>query len=376
MASKHTIYLTTNHVLQAEQEVKKNVFLFNENGKTLQAKWLKKTIELNDGCFVIMDHNGAILREIEQDLTRRRYYIEKIDLSHMTDGVSINPFDVIKDTSESHFLFLSVLHTLWDNADSDIIAMSNLLDAFVNCLQAMFADQQEKINIETLKKLVHSSRAIYRNDDGSATPMYEALFDNIRDKESMPCKYYAQFKKATGERSDEVAEKLAQAFDKLNENDMEMMRITDESLKDSFAFKTAFIIDVQNEEEAHTADLLFMLLNYFAQHLENVKTMFVLDDLNPKHNLINLPYWLKESADNDLCYIIMNNDLSEYKATEKLEKYFKRVHDGVGASVLVHKGNIDLDALNNDDQELAAQTYMATTIIPAMNINEQSQLLK
>lgn len=375
MASKHAIYLTTNHQLESEQPINKNVFLFNENGKALQAKWLKKSIELNDGCFVILDHGDAISAEIEPELIKKRYYLEHIDLSNMKNGVSINPFDVIRDASESHFLFLHMLYSLWDNSDPDILAMSNLLDAFASFLPVMFADQTEKINMVTLNNLIHSVRATYRDDNGNTMPMSDALFENIRDQESMPYKYYAQFKRATVDRSEEVAEKLALAFDALNENDLEMMSVTDESLKDAFHFKTAFIIHVNSENENHSANIMFMLLNYFAQRLVKAKTMFVIDDLNPKYNMINLPYWLKESEENELCYIIMNNDLSEYKSTEKLEKYFKRICDGVGASILVHQGNMN-DDLNGENGDLVAKAYTATTIIPTMGINEHVQLLK
>ena len=110
LANKHTIYLTKNHKLQNAETVSKNVFMFNENGQRVQSKWVKKNIELNNGCFVVLDHNNAILSEAERNLTQRNYYIEKINFSNMKDGLSINPFDLVKDTSEIHYLFLNFLY--------------------------------------------------------------------------------------------------------------------------------------------------------------------------------------------------------------------------------------------------------------------------
>ena len=70
-ASKHIIYLTKNHSLPIVERTNSNIFMFNENGPAVQAKWLKKTIEQFNGCFVIMDHNNAILHETSKTLMKK-----------------------------------------------------------------------------------------------------------------------------------------------------------------------------------------------------------------------------------------------------------------------------------------------------------------
>ena len=67
-ASKHTIYLTKNYQLDENLDLPTNVFLFNENGPLVQARWIQKTLEQNDGLFVILDHNQTILKTTEKKL--------------------------------------------------------------------------------------------------------------------------------------------------------------------------------------------------------------------------------------------------------------------------------------------------------------------
>lgn len=381
MASKHTIYLTKAHQLNGDENTPTNVFVFNENGKKLQAKWLRKTIDVNSGSFVILDHNNTILNEVERGLVKRNYYIEKIDFSNMTNGLSINPFDLVKDTSEIHFMFFNILHAMWENSDPDLTAMSNLLDAFASCVFFMFSSKKDKLNMNTMKTMVHSVRANCQTDNG-VVRLSDAIFAGIKDQDSMPCKYYAQFKRAAGERVDEIAEKVAILFDMFNENDMEMMSVTDESLLNAFNFKTAVFVNVNNESEEHSAKIMVTLLNYFIQRIAiHQHVLFVIDDLDAKYGFASLPYWMKEAPDYDASFIVFNNDLSEFKSTPILEKYFRNLQKTVGASVLIHHNDVaikcETDAPLDSDSinELIEQEYLATVLIPSQQVNDQDELM-
>ena len=380
LASKHTIYLTKNHTLTESENASSNVFMFNENGPALQAQWVRKNIELNDGCFVILDHKKAIAREAERGLLKRNYYIEEVNLSDMKNGISVNPFDLVRDTSEIHFMFINFLYAMWDNADQDITAMSNLMDAFASCIFFMFSEQKDKMNMETMRKMVYSVRATCQTENG-IVPLSDAIFANIKDQDSMPCKYYAQFKRAAGERFHEVAEKVAKVFDMFTDSDMEMMSVTDESLVDSFNFKTAVFVNVEREEEEHSAKLLIVLLNYFIQRVANhAKVMFVLDGLDAKNTLVSLPHWMKESAEHDMSFVVINDDLTEFKAQPRSEKFFRNLQKTVVASVLVHHNDVAVKFANrlptNDEEmsELMEQEYIANVLIPAEGISEQDEL--
>lgn len=366
-ANKHNIYLTKNHTLQGSANPSANVFMFNENGPLLQAKWVKKTIESNDGCFVILDHKNIILNEVEKGLVSRNYYIEKINFADMHDGVSINPFDLVTNTSEIHFMFLNLLYAMWDNTDPDIAAMSNLIDAFASCTYFMFQHQKAKLNMQTMRKMVYSVRANCQTEDG-IVPMSDAIFGGINDQESMPCKYYAQFKRAAGERHAEIAEKVAQVFDMFSENDMEMMNKTDVSLIDSFNFKTAFFLNVERSNEEHSAKLMTILLNYFVQRkASSSKVMFVIDNLDARRGLISLPHWLKEAPEYNISFIVMNDNLAEFTATPRAEKYFRNLQQVVSASVLVHRNE---DA-NVDNEDL---NCVVRVLVPSEGTSEMDEL--
>ena len=187
LASKHTIYLSKNHNLDGSNG-STNVFVFNENGKKVQAKWVKKSFELNNGNFVVLDHNNTILDEVKSGLLKRNYYIESIDFDDIENGIKINPFDLVKNASEIHFMFLNLLYILWDNTDKDITIMSNLMDAFASCVYQMFSNKREKLNMATLKKLVYSVRATCQTEDGISM-MSDEIFSKIKDENSMPVKY-------------------------------------------------------------------------------------------------------------------------------------------------------------------------------------------
>lgn len=379
-ASKHTIYLTKNHNLEVKDGISTNAFMFNENGPLIRAKWVNKSIELNNGCFVILDHNNTILKEVEKGLTRRNYYIDNVSFPTMPSGIHINPFDLVKDTSDIHYLFLNILYAIWDNSDPDITAMSNLIDAFASCVFFMFANQKEKMTMETLKKMVHSVRANCQTDNGVVS-LNDAIFENIRDQSSMPCKYYSQFLKATKDRKEEVCEKVATVFDMLTDIDMELMASTDESLADSLRFKTAIFINAEDEEYEHTAKLLTILLNYFIEKTEkHSHVLFVLDDIDTKHAFIGLPHWMQESNQHNMSFIIINDNIAEFKATPRAEKYFRNIQKNSTASVLVHfndeYANMQTDPLVTEEMlsDYLEANYLSTVIIPSKEISEQDEL--
>jgi hypothetical protein len=380
LASKHSIYLSKNYQLDGATTPSTNVFMFNENGPTVYAKWVKKNVDLNNGCFVIMDHKQAIMKEVEKSLKKRNYYIENINFSDADDEIKINPFDLVKDTSEIHFMFLNFLYAMWDNTDPDITAMSNLIDAFASCVFFMFANQKDKMNMTTLRKMVYSVRANCQTPDG-VIPMSDAIFTGIKDQESMPCKYYAQFKKAAGERQDEVAEKLAKVFDMFTENDIRMMSKTDPNLEDSLRFKTAIFVNIDKAEEEHSAKIMTVLLNYFVQHTaQHAHVLFVIDDLDAKHTLISLPHWMKEASDHDMSYLVINENLAEFKATPRAEKFFRNLQKTVEASILVHRNDAvikfanELPTTYDDMDEMMENECVATVIIPSAEISENDEL--
>ena len=380
VASKHTMYLTKNYTLRGEGRELKNIFMFNENGPTVQSKWVQKNLELNDGCFVILDHKNAIHSTVEKNLLKRNYYIEKVDFSNAENEIKINPFDLVSDTSEIHFMFLNFLYAMWDNSDPDLPAMSNLVDAFASCIFFMFENQREKLNMVTLKKMIASVRATCQTEDG-VMPMSDAIFAGIKDQNSMPCKYYAQFKKATGERREEVAEKVAQVFDSFADTDMQMMSETDESLADSFNFKTAVFVNVDQEEHEHSARLMLTLLNYFIQHIETHSgVLFILDELNAQYGLVSLPYWMKEAHEHNMSFIVIGNDLAGFKENQRAERFFKNFQKAVAASVLVHhneaarKFEEELPTTDDDIGLLMDSDYVATVLIPDEEVSEQDEL--
>lgn len=378
-ASKHTIYLTRNHQLDEKSNLSTNAFLFNENGPLIQAKWIQKNIEQNDGFFVVLDHNQIILREVEKNLLKRSYYIENINFEDDEYGISINPFDLVTNTSEIHFLFLNILYLMWNNEDSDLPAMSNLIDAFASCVFFMFQNQKEKLNMQTLRKMVYSVRATCQTNDG-VVMLSDAIFSQIKDQDSMPCKYYEQFKRAAGDRKDEVAEKLAKVFDLFTDRDMKMMAVTDEDLANELDFKTAIFINVESDNEEHSANLLFLLLNYFVQNIENhQKAMFILDTLNPHRMMINLPYWMKESKEHNMSFLVCTDNLAGFKNENEAERFFKNLQKSTSAYLFMHRNeNAQKEGLgqeiNLSTNDLEEQDYVATILIPDEELSEQDNV--
>jgi molybdopterin converting factor small subunit len=212
-------------------------------------------------------------------------------------------------------------------------------------------------------------------------PLSDAIFANIKDQDSMPCKYYAQFKKATGERQSEVAEKVATMFDMLTDSDMRMMASTDPNLADSLSFKTAVFVNVNDPAEEHSAKIMMTLLLYFVQNTENhAHVLFVLDDLDAKHTLISLPHWMKEASDHNMSFLVINENIAEFKATTRAEKFFRNLQKTVTASVLVHRNEAiikfseELPTTYDDMDELMEEECVATVIIPESEISDNDEL--
>ena len=380
LASKHTIYLSKNHNLDGSNG-STNVFLFNENGKKVQAKWVRKSVEQNNGNFVVLDHNNTILDEVKNGLLKRHYYIEVVDFDDIENGMKINPFDLVTNASEIHFMFLNFLYILWDNTDPDIAVMSNLMDAFASCVYQMFSNKKEKLNMATLKKMVCSVRATCQTEDG-LSKMSDEIFRKIKDENSMPVKYYNQFLRAAGSRKEEIEEKLACAFDMLTASDIVMMSETDDSLEASLNFKTAVFVNVKNEKQEASAKIMITLLNAFVQQAtESKQTMFILDSLSAQRCLIGLPLWLKDSVVYNMSFVVMCNDLASFKKTEEAERFFQNLRKVTDASVLMHHTDDILrfeNELPNSGEELAAymkQNCLAQILIPRMEISVQEQVL-
>ena len=363
------IYLTKNNNF-IPTDTNPNVFVYNENGLSNNAKWIKKNIEQNDCNYVIYDHNSCIYSIAKKYLLEQDYYIENITFQGKV-SVSINPFDCIRDISDIHFMFLSFLHILWDENDEDISAMSNLLDAFANCVYSMFVEQPEKLTMATLKKMVYSVRAVCTAESNSVA-MVDAIFANIKDKESMACKYYNQFLLASGDRKDEVAEKLACAFDNMTELEVEMMSKTDSSIITSFKpkFKTAFFLNASNAQEEQSSKLLLTMLNYCMQKTqEDNRVLFIIDNLQADNKLISLPQWLQNATSYGANYIIFSDDLAKFKESDVKTQYFRNIQQSIGASLLIHRNDSvikyqnKLPTTQEEMCEYAAIQQLATVLI-------------
>ena len=216
--------------------------------------------------------------------------------------------------------------------------------------------------MRALKKMVHSIRATCQTDDGTVI-LSDAIFSQIDDQESMPCKYYAQFQNAAGERKAEVAEKLAKLFDLFTEEDLEMMNQTDDELETALDFKTAIFINVSNPAEEYKAKLLITLLNYFIQRVEeHPKTFFVLDAIKPNYMIISLPHWIKKSDKYNMSFLVCSNELASFQETKEAERFFKNLKKNTTAFIFTHADN------NYEDEQIA------TILIPEEELNEQDEL--
>ena len=203
----------------------------------------------------------------------------------------------------------------------------------------------------------------------------------MKDQESMPCKYYAQFSRTAGDRKVEIAEKLAQVFDKFTDFDLETMNETDLTLMDSLNFKTAVFVNVENTEQESSARIMSILLNNLIRNSNRSKqTLFVIDNINADYCLISLPLWVKESLAYNMSYVIMCNDLASFKNQPDSERFFKNLRKTIDASVLMHH-NDDLLKFENElpssMDELTtylSQNCMGQVIIPHLEISVQDQI--
>jgi hypothetical protein len=161
-----------------------------------------------------------------------------------------------------------------------------------------------------------------------------------------------------------------------------MMESTDESLADSFDFKTAVFVNVNNTEEEHSSKLLMILLNYFVQRITNHShVLFILDSLDTQFGLISLPYWMKEAAEYNMSFLVINDDLASFQANRRVEKFFRNLQKSVAASVLVHHNDAairfanELPTTGDELNDFIEQDCIATVLIPSQDISEQDELL-
>lgn len=367
-ANKHMVFLSNNYQLISDQTENTNTFVFHESGPAVFAKWASKTINRNNGCFIVKDYNNAILEQCERDLQKRNYYIDKVNMS--SPNIHINPFDISNNSSEIHYLFFNLLNTMWDNTDADIPIMSNLIDAFASCVFSMFEQKKEKRTMSTLKKMVLSVRSTCQTADGSVS-LADAIFAGIKDQESMPCKYFAQFKKAAGERVEEVEEKVATFFEMFTKEQIEMMDSTDEDIETSLRFKTAIFLNVvKSEEDEKTGNLLMILLNYYCQRIgTSSHVFFILDNLSANKGIISLPHWVQEANSSNITYLIGCNNLKQFQQNKRTEKYLNNLKKSVGAYLFVH-----LDKTSTNDEFIPYDREITTTVlIPSEKINVEDE---
>ena len=358
MSKYHHIQLSKNYKLDREDGQPTNVLIFNETNREATIEWIKRAIEQNDGSFVVLDHNNEIYNATSDKLSKRNYYIENIEAGQSNAEISINPFDLATDLEKSHAIFSEIIHTMWDNDDKDIYIMSNLVDAFVSCMKLMFDTQPEKLTMTALKKMIGSLEATCVVN-GESVPLSDAIFGNIKDQQSMPCKYYAMFKKAAGDREKEIANKVLSVFDQFTMFDINAMGSTDD-VAEQLNFKTAFFINANNEREDKSCRLVFFMLSQLIKKLQNPgNVLFVVDDLKSSNRMMSLPSII-ENANDNTSFIITVNNIASFMETKEFENYFRSLNERLYASILIHKTNSD----DVDD-------CIATIVIPTEEVSDQ-----
>ena len=342
----HKFYLTKN--IQPEVDGMKNVLFFNDNNIHSRAKWIAKNIDAHNGSLIVLDHNCHILNNVQRNLQKKNYYIETVDMRRPHETIHINPFDIVTNIAEIHFLFLNFLYAMWDNTDDDIPAMTNLIDALASLVFYMFKDTPQKRNMYAMKKMVSSLTSICNAEDGSKQRMTDAIFANFKDQDAMPCKYYTQYKRFANDREDVVANKVVELFSMFTENELEMMSKTDAFLKDSFEFKTAVFLNVNKETEEKTSRLILILLNAYIQTFESneLPILFVFDNLNAQHVYVSLPQWMLDANQQNIGYLVVCDNMTQFTQTDNLKKYFENIKNSVCASVLAHH-NENISTNNN-----------------------------
>ena len=159
------------------------------------------------------------------------------------------------------------------------------------------------------------------------------------------------------------------------------MEETDIQLHDTFNFKTAIFINVENERQEASAKILLTMLNYLIQKSTNRKhVLFVIDKLDSNRNLISLPYWMKEGEQYDVSYIVACDDLASFSNNPRAERFFRNFKKAATACVLVHQ-NEDLAKRNSMEtsmdelDSLMGQYCIATVLIESEGVSEQDELL-
>lgn len=375
--TKHYICLSKNHYIESTKDMSANTFVFNTHTKDFNADWLKRNMVKNDGVFIIQDTNNRLGLQISTVLDKKNYFIINQDWKNSSEGIRINPFDVVHDTSEIHFLFTNFLFALWDNDDPDIFIMANLIDAFASAVFYLFDKNKSKRTMSTLVKMAESVNAVCTKD-GTIVPMYEALFQDNPNPNWIPQKYYSQFVAASGTRKDEIAHKVLQFFRLFTPEMIQMMNKTDESISASLFFKTAFLLNANNDEEKAFSKIMLSMLIMLSESTEgHAPIAVVIDDLDAKHLLLGLPKWMVNSTKTDMDYLLFCDNLAQFKQSEPREQYFKGLQKSMNATLMVHRNKKAEKAFKKLSEEEQAEyhntEYVATLVIPGQN-NEEDEV--
>ena len=106
---KHYFCLSKNHSIESVKDTSANTFIFNTHTKDFNVDWLKRNIVKNDGVFIIQDTNNKLSSQILTVLDKKNYFVINQNWNNSREGIRINPFDIVHDTSEIHFLFTNFL---------------------------------------------------------------------------------------------------------------------------------------------------------------------------------------------------------------------------------------------------------------------------
>lgn len=379
---KHVIYLTRDHVLEQRPKGSKslNTFVFNENGANITSSWTKKNIDNNQCSFIVLDQNNAIQNSCGQGLTQRNYFIESIDFGNIETALKINPFNLVKEPNELHFIMSNILHIRWDNNDPDINIMIHLIDAFASAVYLIFRENNAKQNMEVLVKMAQSIKCFVRVDEDKV-PIYQALFENSKDPNWLPTRYYNKFIEETSERKEEVAQKVLEFFDDFSKAELNIMSITDASIVPTFNFKTAYFINFNNSSELIKAKtILFLLMTLIKQSSEDPNLLIIFSNLNSLMDIIDLPSWIKLASTKDIDFLLISNDLAEFKKSKKMESVFRTLQNNTIASVLIHKNPIlakyqnTMPTTEEEIEEYRSAECIATVIVPSDKIQEEDEV--
>lgn len=365
--SRHDIILTKNHQLNGTKDTTTNTFVYNTHGARFNADWLVRNIVANDGLFVIQDTNSQLSEAAGRVLDRKNYYTVNIDCANPVQTIKLNPFSLVHNSADIHFLFTNILFSLWDNDDPDIKAMSYLIDAFASTVFYMYNTKKAK---QTLRMVVNMTKAItsYCIINDKEIPMYEALFTDNPNPDWVPKKYFMQFVAAAGDRKEEIAMKVYKFFKSIPESILLVTDTTDESLSASLFFKTAFIINCTTDDEKAVSKIILTLLITLLENTDSApKTLVVMSQLDSEHLIPGLPRWLQYSQKDNIDYIIFSDSLKEFENSELKAQYIQNIKQRIDTTMLVHKNAEATKA----EQELSAedlQMYHSTEYVATINI--------